>query len=479
MQTAKSAETALGDPQALQVRKHDLAGIPHDDPLDLALAIDEDSHLTVDLARDLGELTGELLGDELPRWNSPLVELQESLALLSLEPCDVAFELMNRKKTPYRLYRATLVESLAATHPGGSTMKRFATALALSAGIVAMAALTLETAEAAAAGASQSGYRGRSHSRYRGSYGLRYRSYWPSYRGYGYYRYGYGYGYGYGYPYYRYRFGYGWPYGWGLGVGLGYGFGYPYYSYYSPYYYGYRGQRYRYDDRGAKDYDHYRAGIRVRVSPKETEVYVDGFYAGTVDEFDGTFQRLYVDPGEREIVLRLEGYEIETRRLHVQSGRTVNISHTMTPLPEGQSTPPPPEPESARIARRDSYRRPLVRDRDRDRPREPESEPEQEREQGPAIERRTYSSRVPERDLETRPARFGKLVVRVQPSDVDIYIDGRLWGSADGFDQLVVHLTAGAHRIEFRRAGHDVFSEEVMIEPGMETPLNVRLDGIR
>ena len=50
------------------------------------------------------------------------------------------------------------------------------------------------------------------------------------------------------------------------------------------------------------------ASVRLEVKPKEAEVYVDGFYAGIVDDFDGTFQRLRVPPGEHELELWLEGY---------------------------------------------------------------------------------------------------------------------------------------------------------------------------
>jgi hypothetical protein len=32
-------------------------------------------------------------------------------------------------------------------------------------------------------------------------------------------------------------------------------------------------------------------------TPRDAEVYVDGYYAGTVDDFDGTFQRLHIDTG--------------------------------------------------------------------------------------------------------------------------------------------------------------------------------------
>src|SRR5262245_41406438 len=50
------------------------------------------------------------------------------------------------------------------------------------------------------------------------------------------------------------------------------------------------------------------ASLRLDVKPRDAQVYVDGYYAGLVDNFDGTFQRLHVFPGQHEIVIYKEGY---------------------------------------------------------------------------------------------------------------------------------------------------------------------------
>src|SRR6185312_3885852 len=42
--------------------------------------------------------------------------------------------------------------------------------------------------------------------------------------------------------------------------------------------------------------DNLRSAVRIEVSPNDAEVYVDGYYAGIVDDFDGVFQRLRVTP---------------------------------------------------------------------------------------------------------------------------------------------------------------------------------------
>ena len=39
------------------------------------------------------------------------------------------------------------------------------------------------------------------------------------------------------------------------------------------------------------------AALRLKVEPRDAEVYVDGFYAGLVDDFDGAMQKLKIVPG--------------------------------------------------------------------------------------------------------------------------------------------------------------------------------------
>ena len=80
---------------------------------------------------------------------------------------------------------------------------------------------------------------------------------------------------------------------------------------------------------GPYPYGGYRYGpesdLRIDVTPKEASVYVDGYFAGTVDEFDGTFQRLHVLPGEHEIVIYLDGYRSIRERLYLSPNATRKI----------------------------------------------------------------------------------------------------------------------------------------------------------
>ena len=48
-------------------------------------------------------------------------------------------------------------------------------------------------------------------------------------------------------------------------------------------------------------------GVRIQGAPRNAEVYVDGSYVGIVDDFDGAFQRLELEPGAHSIEIRAPG----------------------------------------------------------------------------------------------------------------------------------------------------------------------------
>jgi hypothetical protein len=49
--------------------------------------------------------------------------------------------------------------------------------------------------------------------------------------------------------------------------------------------------------------------LRLKIRPKDAEVYVDGNYVGIVDDFDGHFQRLPLTSGPHRLEVRAAGYE--------------------------------------------------------------------------------------------------------------------------------------------------------------------------
>jgi hypothetical protein len=106
-----------------------------------------------------------------------------------------------------------------------------------------------------------------------------------------------------------------------------------------------------------------RAQVRLQVTPRETAVYVDGFYAGIVDDFDGFFQRLPLLSGGHTIALYLEGFGTITRRVYLSPGSDLSIRETLVPLPPGVAGEPPtlaamlpPPPEGSYIPPRTASR---------------------------------------------------------------------------------------------------------------------------
>jgi hypothetical protein len=147
---------------------------------------------------------------------------------------------------------------------------------------------------------------------YRGRYGYGGGFYDPYY-GYGGY-YGSYYGGGYGSPYY-------YPYGFGLGYGLYSGLGwYPYYGDpygMDPYYSGYGS----YGSYASRD----QGNLKLKVKPRSAKVYVDGYFVGYVDQFDGAFQKLPLNGGRHKVEVKADGFETAEFDVLITPDQTVTF----------------------------------------------------------------------------------------------------------------------------------------------------------
>ena len=74
-------------------------------------------------------------------------------------------------------------------------------------------------------------------------------------------------------------------------------------------------------------------GLRLKMKPREAQVFVDGFLAGSVDDFDGVFQSLRLAPGGHKIEVRMDGFETLTLDVHIQPDRTMTITQGMKANP--------------------------------------------------------------------------------------------------------------------------------------------------
>ena len=211
------------------------------------------------------------------------------------------------------------------------------------------------------------------------------------------------------------------------------------------------------------------ASLRIEVKPKEAEVFVDGFYAGIVDDFDGTFQRLNVPPGEHEIELWLEGYRTVRQKVYLTRDNTFKVKYQMEHLPAGEAQEPKPQPLAPPPGARMQPQQPMGRGPSTYRmppPPPPQEQPMPDDPRG-GIE----AQRGP------RTGGFGTLAVKVQPGDAEISIDGEAWRGPGGQDRLTVEVPEGSHTVEIRKSGYRTYVTQVDVRRGQTTPLNVSLRG--
>jgi len=189
-----------------------------------------------------------------------------------------------------------------------------------------------------------------------------------------------------------------------------------------------------------------RAQVRLQVTPRAAAVYVDGFYAGIVDDFDGFFERLPLLPGGHTIALYLEGFRTIRRSVYLSPGSELSIREALLPLPPGMGSEPPtlsamlPPPPSG------SYLPPHTA---------PLGQPQ-----------------PPTQQADNQAEGFGVLSLRFRPPDAVVTIDGQEWlSSAPG--ELVLHLGVGVHVIALKAPGYQSFSRDVEIRDGETQEVNV------
>lgn len=210
------------------------------------------------------------------------------------------------------------------------------------------------------------------------------------------------------------------------------------------------------DARGAVWADEGSAA-RIQVEPRQAEVYVDGQFAGLVDDFDGISQRLYAKPGEHQVEIYLNGYQTAREKVLFRPGVTLKLKAVLQPLAPGEAQPPRPQPASPPA---DSV---------------------------PGSGTRGYSRQAPPDAISIDPAPaqpddgtaersvFGTLSIRVQPRDAVVFVDGERWEGGEGGTRLVIELAEGTHRVEVQKPGYTTYTTEIRVRRGRVTTLNVSL----
>ena len=211
------------------------------------------------------------------------------------------------------------------------------------------------------------------------------------------------------------------------------------------------------------------ASVRFDVKPKDTAVYVDGYYAGLVDDYDGAFQRLRTAPGGHEITLFLEGYRTYSERVYLSADNTLKLKHRMERLASGETAqrPPAPQPPPQYQPGQEQQPPPPRGPGGRRGPRPPGFPPS-----GPD------NAPPPPPDGQSGPADAntarGTLALSLQPPDAEVLVDGAPWRT-EGQDRLTIDLSEGRHNVQIRKAGYIGYLTDVQIRRGETTNLEVQL----
>ena len=75
-----------------------------------------------------------------------------------------------------------------------------------------------------------------------------------------------------------------------------------------------------------------QASIRTDVKPKDAQVYLDGRLVGTVRDYNGKNDRLFIFPGEHTLEFRHPNYETYTTQLRVMPDQDLRVRARMRKL---------------------------------------------------------------------------------------------------------------------------------------------------
>lgn len=247
-----------------------------------------------------------------------------------------------------------------------------------------------------------------------------------------------------------------------ISIGFGHGWhhrGHVYYRHYRPhffrypsyywgpsFYWGYTPVAHpvAYEDVGA---------VQLKVSPKKTDVYVDGQYVGRSGKFDGFPGYLWLERGEHSLVLYKEGFRTLEERIEVRRGM---ITEVRIEMEVGEAIAPEE----------------LYRER---RPAAPAPAPEPRERATPP--RRDRAGEAPDRILDLQ-SDGGQVRLAIEPPDATVYLDGRFLGT--GADLARLHdgllVDAGQHTLDVLHPGYQPQRLSFRVEAGEALEVRVTLE---
>ena len=73
--------------------------------------------------------------------------------------------------------------------------------------------------------------------------------------------------------------------------------------------------------------------VQLASNVRDAQVYVDGYYAGVVDDYDGAFQALKLESGAYRIEIRAPGYETLAFDVRITPGQKIRYQGDLRRVP--------------------------------------------------------------------------------------------------------------------------------------------------
>jgi hypothetical protein len=192
--------------------------------------------------------------------------------------------------------------------------------------------------------------------------------------------------------------------------------------------------------------------VEFEVSPNGALVYLNGVLVGSVEEFDGRPDYLYLDPGQYTLELRSPGYLTRTLRLSVNDGNKVVLALDLSNDPTVKAPSASPSSPGLPFGRRFA----------------PEFGPGKiERPPGAAAQAAGSSGLL-----------STALELHVSPGSAAVYVDGVLVGTGEGLERLAggIAVAPGPHRIDVVAPGHAAKTLQVEAKAGTKQELTITLE---
>ncbi len=226
--------------------------------------------------------------------------------------------------------------------------------------------------------------------------------------------------------------------------------------------------------------------VKTDVSPEEAQLYLDGKYIGSADDFDGMPGYLYLGPGKYHLEFRLPNYTTFATDLDVTPGQRVRLDQKLKLAPgksaldqfppESKGTPlgrvfakgadgaaeaaPPPGPQGPRYGTRrdDGWS-------DRDTPPQGEGMSEEQMDARPE-------------PLPRRAANRARMRFKVTPEDAAVYVDDKYLGAGEDLEANPrgVVTDPGKHTITVTRPGYKTKTVDITVRIGAPVDVVVELE---